>query len=126
MRRLLALAGKVAISALLLYVAFARVDLGAVASRIQQAKISWQIALVVALLAQLVLVALRWQRISQQCAAPFPATQALRYMLIASFFNQSLPSSIGGDAARIWFVARSGADWKAATYSVIVDRIIGL
>jgi len=35
-------------------------------------------------------------------------------------------SSIGGDAVRLWLVARGGAGWRAATYSIFVDRAIGL
>jgi uncharacterized membrane protein YbhN (UPF0104 family) len=42
------------------------------------------------------------------------------------FFNQTLPSSIGGDAVRLWLVARAGSGWRAATYSIFVDRAIGL
>jgi uncharacterized membrane protein YbhN (UPF0104 family) len=45
--------------------------------------------------------------------------------VIGTFFNQTLPSSIGGDAVRLWLVAR-GAGWRAATYSIFVDRAIGL
>ena len=126
MRRLLALAAKIAISAALLYLAFARVDLSTIGSRLQQAKIVWLFALVLALAVQILLGALRWRQIVLHCGVPIPAPTALRYMLIASFFNQTLPSTVGGDAARIWFVARSGAGWQAATYSVVVDRIVGL
>ena len=50
----------------------------------------------------------------------------MRYNLIGTFFNQTLPSSIGGDAVRLWLVARGGAGWRAATYSIFVDRAIGL
>jgi hypothetical protein len=50
----------------------------------------------------------------------------MRYNVIGTFFNQTLPSSIGGDAVRLWLVARSGAGWRAATYSIFVDRAIGL
>ena len=52
--------------------------------------------------------------------------QALRFNLIASFFNQGLPSTIGGDAARIWLLARAGAGWWKATCSVLLDRFIGV
>ena len=52
--------------------------------------------------------------------------QAMRYNVIGTFFNQTLPSSIGGDAVRLWLVARAGAGWRAATYSIFVDRAIGL
>ena len=50
----------------------------------------------------------------------------MRYNVIGAFFNQTLPSSIGGDAVRLWLVARAGAGWRAATYSIFVDRAIGL
>jgi uncharacterized membrane protein YbhN (UPF0104 family) len=50
----------------------------------------------------------------------------MRYNLIGTFFNQTLPSSIGGDAMRLWLLARSGAGWRTATYSIFVDRAIGL
>ena len=69
---------------------------------------------------------LRWREISAECGAPLPTRQAMRFNLIGTFFNQTLPSSIGGDAVRLWLVARGGAGWRAATYSIFVDRAIGL
>jgi glycosyltransferase 2 family protein len=126
MRRFLALAAKIAVSAALLYVAFARVDLGTIGARLQQANISWLVALELALAAQLVLAALRWRQIALQCSAQFTIPSAMRYVLIGWFFNQTLPSTIGGDAARVWLVSRAGAGWKPAAYSVVVDRIVGL
>ena len=69
---------------------------------------------------------LRWREISAECGAPLGTAQAMRYNVIGAFFNQTLPSSIGGDAVRLWLVARAGAGWRAATYSIFVDRAIGL
>ena len=46
--------------------------------------------------------------------------------LHCTFFNQVLPSTVGGDGARIWLFARKGAGWAKATYSVLVDRVVGL
>ena len=75
---------------------------------------------------QIFLGVLRWREISAECGAPLETRQAMRYNLIGTFFNQTLPSSIGGDAVRLWLVARAGAGWRAATYSIFVDRAIGL
>jgi len=36
----------------------------------------------------------------RECGAPLPTRQAMRFNLIGTFFNQTLPSSIGGDAVR--------------------------
>jgi glycosyltransferase 2 family protein len=45
---------------------------------------------------------------------------------IATFFNQVLPSTVGGDGMRIWLFARKGAGWASATYAVLIDRIAGV
>ena len=75
---------------------------------------------------QIFIGVLRWREISAECGAPLPMRQAMRFNLIGTFFNQTLPSAIGGDAVRLWLVARGGAGWRAATYSIFVDRAIGL
>jgi uncharacterized protein (TIRG00374 family) len=73
-----------------------------------------------------VLLAVRWRDISAACGANLPFTSALQISFIATFFNQVLPSTVGGDGARIWLLARKGAGWARATYSVLIDRIAGL
>jgi hypothetical protein len=126
MRRLLLSATKILVSVALLYFALRKTNFADLSSRIDVASLGWiGLALAVTLL-QICFGALRWRQISSDCGAPLSAIQALRYNLIGSFFNQTLPSSIGGDALRLWLVARAGAGWRAATYSVFVDRAIGL
>jgi hypothetical protein len=71
-------------------------------------------------------VSLRWQQIALACGTKLSRQTALLYMVIASFFNQTLPSTIGGDAARIWLVAHHHSGWKGAVYSVLIDRGAGL
>jgi uncharacterized membrane protein YbhN (UPF0104 family) len=44
----------------------------------------------------------------------------------AMFFNQGLPTSIGGDALRVLDVARRGFRKRDALYGVAIDRITGL
>jgi uncharacterized membrane protein YbhN (UPF0104 family) len=83
-------------------------------------------AAVAALMLQVAVVAVRWGEIAARCGANLPASQSTRYTLIASFFNQVLPSTVGGDAVRIWLFARAGAGWSKATYSVLLDRFFGL
>src|SRR5262249_37142483 len=75
-------------------------------------------------LLQIFLGALRWREISDLCHAPLTDLLAFRYNVIGAFFNQTLPSSIGGDAVRLWLVQRS-AGWRAATYSILTDRAVG-
>jgi glycosyltransferase 2 family protein len=126
MRQILLSALKILISAALLYLALRKADLTALASRIDIASLGW-IALAIAVtFLQIFIGALRWRPISADCGAPLTIRQATRFNVIGTFFNQTLPSSIGGDAVRLWLVARSGAGWRAATYSIFVDRAVGL
>ncbi len=126
MRQILLSAAKIVISAALLYLALRKVDLADLASRITVTSLGW-IALAIAVtFAQIFAGVLRWREISAESGAPLQTAQAMRYNVIGTFFNQTLPSSIGGDAVRLWLVARAGAGWRAATYSIFVDRAIGL
>jgi uncharacterized protein (TIRG00374 family) len=42
------------------------------------------------------------------------------------FFNQTLPSSVGGDAVRVWLVSREGAPLGKAFNVVLCDRVLAL
>ncbi|MBO4223527.1 lysylphosphatidylglycerol synthase transmembrane domain-containing protein [Bradyrhizobium neotropicale] len=126
MRRILLSTIKILISAALLYLSLRKVNLYDLAARIRVESLGW-IALAIAVtFLQIFLGVLRWREISAECGAPLETRQAMRFNVIGTFFNQTLPSSIGGDAVRLWLVARSGAGWRAATYSIFVDRAIGL
>jgi uncharacterized membrane protein YbhN (UPF0104 family) len=126
MRRILFSTLKILISAALLYLALRKVNLFDLAKRIDIASLGWIGAAIAVTFLQIFIGVLRWREIGAECGAPLPTRQAMRFNLIGAFFNQTLPSAIGGDAVRLWLVARGGAGWRAATYSIFVDRAIGL
>jgi uncharacterized membrane protein YbhN (UPF0104 family) len=126
MRRILLSTTKILISAALLYFALRKVNLSDLVSRINIASLGWIGMAIAMTFLQIFVGVLRWREISAECGAPLATQQAMRFNLIGTFFNQTLPSSIGGDAVRLWLVARGGAGWRAATYSIFVDRAIGL
>src|SRR6202140_5883692 len=126
MRRILLSTTKIGISAALLYFALGKGNLADLAARINIASLGWIGAAIALTFLQIFVGVLRWCEISAECGAPLPTRQAMRFNLIGAFFNQTLPSSIGGDAVPLGLVARNGAGWRAATYSIFVDRAIGL
>jgi glycosyltransferase 2 family protein len=126
MRQILLSALKILISAALLYFALRKADFADLVSRINLTSLLWLGIAVAVTFLQVYAGALRWREVSADCGAPLSPHQAMRYNLIGTFFNQTLPSSIGGDAMRLWLLARGGAGWRAATYSIFVDRAIGL
>jgi len=130
MRRLLGFLLKAAVSGFLLYFAFRRVNFIPLGQRFDKIEYLWLVAAVFIFIAQTTLGALRWQTIVNQCNPPglpsFAMPIALRYTFIAAFFNQTLPSTVGGDAVRIWQLARDQGNWRTATYSVLIDRLTGV
>src|SRR5579859_1754293 len=127
MRRILISTTKILISAALLYLALRKVNLVELVSRINNvASLGWIALAILVTLLQIFVGVLRWCEISAECGAPLAVKKAMRFNMIGAFFNQTLPSSIGGDAVRLWLVARGGAGWRTATYSIFVDRAVGL
>jgi glycosyltransferase 2 family protein len=126
MRQILLSTIKILISAALLYFALRKANFSNLASRIDVASVGWIGMAIAVTFLQIFVGVLRWREVSAECGAPLATRQAMRFNVIGTFFNQTLPSAIGGDAVRLWLVARAGAGWRAATYSIFVDRAIGL
>jgi uncharacterized membrane protein YbhN (UPF0104 family) len=126
MRQILLSTIKILISAALLYFALRKANFSDLASRIDVASVGWIGMAIAVTFLQIFVGVLRWREVSAECGAPLATRQAMRFNVIGTFFNQTLPSAIGGDAVRLWLVARAGAGWRAATYSIFVDRAIGL
>jgi uncharacterized membrane protein YbhN (UPF0104 family) len=113
------------VSGLLLYFAFRLVDVTALAERLAHVDLGRLSLLIPLIFLQTALLAWRWQMVLRHCGTHMPLPRTFRFNLIALFFNQALPSSIGGDAMRIWLAGRS-ANWRNAIYSVFLDRLIGM
>ena len=83
------------------------------------------VAALVALLTGNLIVALRW-RLILSAEAPSPGPGALvKLVLVGLFFNQVLPTGVGGDAVRAWRCRKLGIDLGAAIRSILLDRFCG-
>jgi uncharacterized protein (TIRG00374 family) len=125
-QRALRFLAKATISILLLYLSLHRVDVAALGARVSRLEPDWIVLALFLLTVQVVLLAVRWRTIGAACGANLPFILTLQISFIATFFNQVLPSTVGGDGVRIWLFARKGAGWANATYSVLIDRIAGV
>jgi glycosyltransferase 2 family protein len=82
-------------------------------------------AALAALLAANVVVALRWQLILS-AETPSPGVGALmKIVFVGLFFNQVLPTGVGGDAVRAWRCRKLGIGLGAAIRSILLDRACG-
>lgn len=72
------------------------------------------------------LAALRWRMLMVNLRFGMGTWFYLRSYFKGMFFNQGLPTSIGGDAIRVLDVAARGFRKRDALYAVTLDRVVGL
>lgn len=70
--------------------------------------------------------AYRWQLLMHNLGFGQPLGFYWNSYFKGMFFNQALPTSIGGDAVRVLDVARRGFRKRDAFYGVAIDRLAGL
>jgi uncharacterized protein (TIRG00374 family) len=117
---------KIAVSGGLLYLLLSRVDLARLWSIGSTASAGW-LAAAIGLYGVVVLVsAWRWGLLLDAQHVPMRFSALTSSFLVATFFNNFLPSNIGGDVVRIRDTSRAAGSKTLATTVVLVDRGIGL
>lgn len=123
---MLKIALKIVISAALIGWLLYSIDGEALAEGISQASLLSMSAVFVVLLALSAVQAWRWVIVAKAMAVDLPFATAWSIVLIGLFFNQTLPSSIGGDAARVWRLRRAGVRVGLSIRTVVLDRLVAL
>jgi uncharacterized protein (TIRG00374 family) len=117
---------KLLITAGLITYLLRKIDIAPVLRQIRTIEPVWAIFAVLIMLVQLVLVSLRWQLVNQLVDARMRIGQVVRLTLIGQFFNQVLPSAVGGDAVRAWLASREGVPLGRAVTGILCDRAAAL
>ncbi len=118
---------KVAITAALLAFLFSRMDAGEFWRVLSSA--DWRLVLAAGLLhlATVGPSAYRWRSILGHFDIQTPLGKLTQICLIGSFFNMFLPSAIGGDFFRAYYLARRETRSMSTTLtSTVLDRVAGL
>lgn len=68
----------------------------------------------------------RWALIMRALGVSLDWLAGWRILMISLWFNQVLPSSVGGDAVRMWLLRRRGVQWSDAVKGVAADRFTAL
>ena len=125
-RRTLVWLVKILVSAGLLAVLFSRVDFAALWERARTASPLWLASSVGLYLVMVAVSAWRWHALLAAARVPVSLGHLFTSFLVATFFNNFLPSNIGGDVIRIADTARPAGSKTIATLIVLADRAIGL
>jgi uncharacterized protein (TIRG00374 family) len=116
---------KVGASAALLWLATRNIDFAAAFSSIENVDVWLLAAAPLALLGGTAVNAWRWQRLLAAHGAPMTFGRSFALLLVTVFFNSGLPSTLGGDAARMVYAVRGGAPGAIVIAATILDRFAG-
>jgi glycosyltransferase 2 family protein len=117
---------KIVVSGGLLYVLLSRVDLGRLWHVARTASITWLGAALLLYLLMIVISAWRWGLLLRAQHVEIAFGSLLNSFLVATFFNNFLPSNIGGDVVRIRDTSRPAGSMTLAATVVLLDRGLGL
>ena len=117
---------KAAVSAILLWLLFTRVDISRLWLVARHASPSWLIIALALYLTMTLISTWRWALLLKAQHLEFRFRSLTSSFLVATFFNNFLPSNIGGDVVRIADTAPVARSRTLATTVVLLDRGIGL
>lgn len=126
MRSLLTWTAKIVISGGLLYWLLSKIDRGQLWHTVQNASLAWLAAAMVLYLIVVLISAWRWHRLLDAQHVHLTYAHVTGSFLVAAFFNNFLPSNIGGDVIRIRDTAEAAGSKTRAATIVLLDRAIGM
>jgi uncharacterized membrane protein YbhN (UPF0104 family) len=122
----LAVAAKVAVTALLIVLVARAFDLRGVGDYLVRVDALTAATVIAVGLGAVPLQTWRWMMVLDAVGSRLGFGRALVMVLIGHFFNQTLPSTVGGDAMRMWYAYRAGIAAGDAAATVIFDRVIAV
>ena len=116
---------KAAVTGVLIWLLLVKVDFAELKRHVASIKgvtVSYVLAL---LCAQSLLAGLRWRIVMALFDRSLALALTIRIYFEGMFFNQALPSTVGGDGIRIYRVFKLGLPFGAAFNGVLLDRVAG-
>jgi uncharacterized protein (TIRG00374 family) len=108
----------------LLFFLFRNFDWGDFRDLIQKVSVWFYLFSLLVVFAGQLLYTLRWRIVLRSMGMEIPYGQLVRYYLIGTFFNNFLPTAVGGDGAKIYYLGRQEGYFRIGG-SVFLDRFFG-
>src|SRR5215471_19919660 len=68
----------------------------------------------------------RWQLLAAAVGLKKSLLELVQYCYVGMFFNLFLPSTVGGDFSRCYYISKGTGKYSNALYSVVADRTTGI
>lgn len=122
----LLVAAKLAVSSILLYWILSRANLGEIIAAAASASIPLLLFAYSLDFVGLLISSTRWRGLLRAQDVDVPWGFLVKSYMVANFFNNLLPSTVGGDASRAYDSYHAASRTADAMASVLVDRLLGL
>ena len=117
---------RLGISAACLYFVLRSIDLPSLWERVKGMKPTWILLALAAYAATQSISVWRWHRLLRAQDVDVEKRRLTESIWVSMFFNNFLPSNIGGDVVRIADTAPAAGSKTLATTVILVDRMLGL
>jgi uncharacterized protein (TIRG00374 family) len=115
---------RVAVTAALIGFVLHKLDLADLAARFARFDPYWIALAFLTVFGAIVISAWKWGLILDARGHPLPYPRLLRHYFVGLFFNNVLPTTVGGDAVRAWETSRDTGEVPEAMASVLSERLI--
>lgn len=118
---------RISIAVAACWIIYLTIDPGEVANAFERLRWSTLILAVAVFNFGLCLIGLRWWVFMRAQSIRIPVSLAVKLTFLGQFFTNFMPSAVGGDLVRAWYVSRHLQQRRLqAVLGVAVDRLMGL
>lgn len=111
---------------ILVYILLKIVPISDIIQEVKKASLIWLIISFSLHIFGILISAYRWQILTRAQGEKIPLGYLARSYLVASFFNNFLPTRFGGDIVRIWDGSRYSNSLLKSSAVVLVERLTGV
>ncbi len=96
-------------------------------SLLRESRMAWWLVAMGLYLITTLLGAVRWQILLNTCRAGVPFARTVQMTMIGLFANSFMPSAMGGDLVKAFYIAKEVPHQKATVVmSIFMERLLGL
>ena len=117
---------KITVSLGLIAILLYRISPGRLLENLEKIDSGWIAGAVAIFLASSLLGAMQWHILLSAGGVRMPVTRTIKLYFTGLFFNNMLPTNVGGDAYKIYDVVRTGHDPHKVFAITLLDRVIGI
>ncbi|MBL7214167.1 MAG: flippase-like domain-containing protein [Phycisphaerae bacterium] len=117
---------RLAIAGVACWIIYQKIDPGELAGAFERLRLSTLLLAVLVFNAGVCLIGTRWWVFMRAQDIRVPLFLAIKLIFLGQFFTNFMPSAVGGDVVRAWYVSRHTHKRLQAALGVAVDRLMGL